>query len=196
MEVLAFIINNVEKLGFPPSVREICEKFNMKSTATAFYYLKKLEKIGAIERDSSKNRHIRVSPEYMSDKLPENLVRMPMVGKIAAGQPITAIENKEDEYVFARELFKGDDQFILKVQGESMIEAGIFDGDMVIVNPQQTANNGDIVVALLEDEATLKRFFIEADGIRLQAENSSMADIFVKDVQILGLAVGLIRNRL
>ncbi len=178
-----FTANN----GFPPSIREICRDLHIKSTATAYYYLKKLEENGRIVKSPSKNRAIDV-PLRSATKT------IPLLGKIAAGTPILAIENIEEQYTLPVDLLPSGDCFVLTVSGNSMVESGIYNGDKIIVKQQNTAENGQIVAALIDDSATVKRFFKEKDYIRLHPENSAMKDIIVDDVVILGIVTGLIRK--
>lgn len=173
--------------GYPPSIREICAKCNIKSTATAHSYLEKLKSQGLIEKKAQKKRTLTLSQSNLFKKIP-------LVGTITAGQPIFAVENLEGYYPLPPEFNSGDDLFALKVKGDSMIEAGIYDKDVVIVKKQDTAENGDIVIALIDDSATVKRFFKASDKIILHPENSSMSDIILKSVQILGTVKGLIRK--
>lgn len=187
-KVLNFVSEFTKKNSYPPSVREMCAGLGISSTATIVYHLKKLEEQGKLSREKSRNRAIEVSGVSM-------LSGIPVVGKVAAGIPITATENVEDTLSFSQNLFGDQDElFILKVQGESMINAGIFDGDKIVVHKQENAENGEIVVAMIDGEATVKRFYKEKNQIRLQPENDFMSPIIVKDVQILGTVVGLIRN--
>lgn len=187
-KVLNFISEFTKKNSYPPSVREMCAGLGISSTATIVYHLKKLEEQGKLSREKSRNRAIEVSGVSM-------LSGIPVVGKVAAGIPITATENVEDTLSFSQNLFGDQDElFILKVQGESMINAGIFDGDKIVVHKQENAENGEIVVAMIDGEATVKRFYKEKNQIRLQPENDFMSPIIVKDVQILGTVVGLVRN--
>ena len=186
--VLNFIAEFTKKNSYPPSVREMCQGLGISSTATIVYHLKKLKEQGKLSREKSRNRAIEVSGVSM-------LSGIPVVGKVAAGTPITATENIEDTLSFSQNLFGDQDElFILNVQGESMINAGIFDGDKIVVHKQENAENGEIVVAMIDGEATVKRFYKEKNQIRLQPENDFMAPIIVKDAQILGTVVGLIRN--
>lgn len=191
--VLSFIKSFSVKHGYPPSVREICAGLNISSTASAYYYLKKLEKDGKLTKSPSKNRAIDIRDKDSINN--KDLINVPHLGKIAAGTPITAIENFEEVYPLPRDLFRsGDGMFMLTVKGSSMIEAGIFDGDKIIIKAQSSASNGEIVAALVEDEATVKRLFRRDGHIVLHPENSLMEDIIVNDAVILGVAVGLIRK--
>ncbi|AST91972.1 transcriptional repressor LexA [Sutcliffiella cohnii] len=195
-DILNFIKQEVQAKGYPPSVREIGEAVGLASSSTVHGHLARLESKGYIRRDPTKPRAIEVIS--LDDKqIPKvNAVNVPIVGKVTAGQPITAIENI-DEYFPLPDRYVAPDEhvFMLEVMGDSMIEAGILDGDLVIVRQQQSANNGDIVVAMTEDdEATVKRFFKEKDYIRLQPENSSLEPIIVRNVSILGKVIGVYRN--
>jgi repressor LexA len=196
-EILEYIKDEVRKKGYPPSVREIGEAVGLASSSTVHGHLSRLEKKGYIRRDPTKPRAIEVLDLKGDDfeQITPNTSYVPIIGKVTAGEPITAYENVED-YLPLPEKFVGDDNvFVLVIQGDSMIEAGIFDKDMVIVRQQQTANNGDIVVAMTEeDEATVKRFFKEKDFIRLQPENSSMEPIILQNCSILGKVIGVFRS--
>ncbi|CAM4207888.1 transcriptional repressor LexA [Paenibacillus tarimensis] len=195
--ILEFIKNEVRDKGYPPSVREIGEAVGLASSSTVHGHLDRLEKKGLIRRDPTKPRAIEILDQESEAEFnfPLAVSKVPVVGKVTAGLPITATENIE-EYFPLPSHFVGDDQiFMLNVIGESMIEAGIHDGDYVIVRQQQTANNGEIVVALTdEDEATVKTFYKEKDHIRLQPENATMEPIRLKQVSILGKVIGLFRD--
>ena len=177
-----------EKFGYPPTVRDICNDLSIKSTATAHYYLEKLKDRGLIEKRDDKKRAITVSGKK------NNSFQVPLIGTVTAGTPIFAVENFEDYYPLPLEFKSEEDVFMLKVQGESMINAGIFDGDKIIVKKQETAKNGDIVVALIDDSATVKRFFKKNGKIVLHPENDYMQDIVLDEVQILGVVTGLTRK--
>jgi len=202
-QILDFVNRQVEEKGYPPSVREICSAVGFKSTSTVHGYLQKLEKEGLISKDPTKPRALKVisSNKPRQKAYPQSdfysakeLVNVPIVGKVTAGQPILAVENIEDTFPIPVEYVKNSTAFMLRVQGDSMVEAGIFDGDLVLVRQQQTASNGDIVVALIGDEATVKTFYKEKDHIRLQPENRFMDPIIVKDnVTILGKVKGVFR---
>ncbi|ASF39554.1 MULTISPECIES: transcriptional repressor LexA [Halobacillus] len=196
-EILDFIKEQVIMKGYPPSVREIGQSVGLASSSTVHGHLSRLEKKGYIRRDPTKPRAIEVIELEEDHSIPRSEASYaPVIGKVTAGSPITAVENIE-EYVPLPDSLAGtdDNTFVLVVQGESMIEAGILDGDMVIVRQQQTAQNGDIVVAMTEDEeATVKRFFKERNHIRLQPENATMEPILLNDVAILGRVVGLYRT--
>jgi repressor LexA len=197
LEILDFIKVEVKKKGYPPSVREIGEAVGLASSSTVHGHLSRLEKKGFIRRDPTKPRAIEVlNLESEGMPLPDKKTTyVPVLGKVTAGIPITAIENVEDYLPLPEHLVSDDKVYILVIQGDSMIEAGIFDGDMVIVRQQQTANNGDIIVAMTEeDEATVKRFFREKDYIRLQPENSTMEPILLKECTVLGKVIGVFRT--
>lgn len=195
-DILNFIKKEVQYKGYPPSVREIGEAVGLASSSTVHGHLARLESKGLIRRDPTKPRAIEIRD--MEDEMTPRIsaVNVPIIGKVTAGQPITAIENVEDYFPLPERYVAPDEQvFMLEVMGDSMIEAGILDGDYVIVRQQQSANNGDIVVAMTEDdEATVKRFFKEKDYIRLQPENSTLEPIIVRNVSILGKVIGVYRN--
>ncbi|WP_017727424.1 transcriptional repressor LexA [Halalkalibacterium ligniniphilum] len=196
-EILDYIKTEVRKKGYPPSVREIGEAVGLASSSTVHGHLSRLEKKGYIRRDPTKPRAIEILEleDSLSHVEETRTTYAPVIGKVTAGLPITAIENVEDYLPLPERLVANDQVYVLVIQGESMIEAGIYDGDMVIVRQQQTANNGDIVVAMTEDnEATVKRFFREKDYIRLQPENSTMEPIILKDVTVLGKVIGVFRT--
>ena len=190
-KVLEYIKKQIKDTGYPPSVREMSAALGFKSTSSAHQYIWRLAEKGYIDKGDLKTRAIRVVGT-------ESTISVPIVGKVAAGEPILATENIEDYMSIGESFFTKDalqnDNFILKVQGESMIEAGINDGDYIIVTKQSTARNGQIVVAMIEGEATVKTFYKEDGYIRLQPENSTMDPIIVKDCQILGKVIGLFRK--
>lgn len=196
--ILEFIRNEVRMKGYPPSVREIGEAVGLASSSTVHGHLDRLEKKGLIRRDPTKPRAIELLGQENSDHLglfAHSVARVPVIGKVTAGVPITATENIEDYFPLPQHYSGDGEVFMLSVMGDSMIEAGIHNGDFVIVRQQQTANNGDIVVAMTEeDEATVKTFYKEKDHIRLQPENSTMEPIRLKHVSILGKVVGLFRD--
>ena len=178
--------------GYPPSVREIGERVGLSSSSTIHAHLKALEKRGLIQRDPTKPRALRSGPQM--PPVPESIV-MPILGRVAAGVPITAQEDIEGEFVLPSSFApRASDQFMLRVQGESMIEAAILDGDLILVRPQKTASNGEIVVAMLEGEATVKRFYKEEGRVRLQPENASMEPIYASDVEIIGRVEAVVRR--
>ena len=194
-QILDFIKAEVRRVGFPPTVRDIGAAVGLSSSSTVHSHLAALEAKGLIRRDPSKPRALEVTGH--NDDLREvdySVRRLPLVGQVAAGAPILAAENIEQTMTLPVELVHDDSTFILKVKGESMIEAGILDGDFVVVRQQATADNGDIVVAMIEDEATVKTFYREADRIRLQPENSSMDPIYATDLSILGKVVAVFRR--
>ena len=191
-EILEDIRETILAKGYPPAVREICEAVHLKSTSSVHSHLETLEKNGYIRRDPTKPRTIEILDDDFALTRRE-MVNVPVVGTVAAGQPILANENIEDYMPIPVEMLPNKEVFMLKVKGESMIEAGIFNNDKVIVAKQSTANNGDMVVALVEDSATVKTFYKENGHIRLQPENASMDPIIVNDVQILGKVIGLFR---
>ena len=192
-QILAVIQSAIKAKGYPPSVREIGEAVGLKSPSTVHMHLNKLEQLGAIRRESEKNRAIDVVGSSTLRNAPMTMV--PLVGRVTAGQPILATENIEDSYPFPADLVGQEDVFMLKVDGESMIQAGIFDGDYLIVRDQDSARNGDIVVALVDgEEATVKRFFHEKDRVRLQPENDRMDPIYSRDVAVLGKVIGVYRK--
>ncbi|WP_110111946.1 transcriptional repressor LexA [Bacillus sp. CGMCC 1.16541] len=196
-DILNFIKQEVKVKGYPPSVREIGEAVGLASSSTVHGHLARLESKGLIRRDPTKPRAIEILDLDESATVPRsNVVNIPVIGKVTAGLPITAIENVEEYFPLPDKYVAPDDQvFMLEIMGDSMIEAGILDGDMVIVRQQNTANNGDIVVAMTEeDEATVKRFFKESTFIRLQPENSTMEPIILHNVTILGKVIGVYRN--
>ena len=191
-ETYEFIASYINKNKYPPSIREICSSVKLDSTSSVVYHLKKLEKMGKITRSDNKNRAIELTDDVSNYPT----ISLPIVGTIAAGQPILAEENLVDNIVVAEDLFSGTNMFILQVQGESMINAGIFDGDYVVISKQKVANNGEIVACLIENEATVKRIYKENGYFRLQPENDGMRPIFTEQLEILGKVVGLIRNRI
>jgi repressor LexA len=195
-DILQYIKASVKEKGYPPSVREIGEAVGLASSSTVHGHLARLESKGLIRRDPTKPRAIEIL-DLVEDSIPRNkVVNVPLIGKVTAGQPITAVENVEEFFPLPERLAPSDEQvFMLEIMGDSMIEAGILDGDFVIVRQQQTANNGDIVVAMTEeDEATVKRFFKEKDFVRLQPENSSMSPLILRNVSILGKVIGVYRQ--
>ena len=201
--ILKYIEKQVNLKGYPPSVREIGKAVGLSSTATVHGYLAKLEEKGYIKKESQKGRTLRLlkggaegnkdnaSKEFYSGK---EMVEVPVIGKITAGAPILAVENVTDTFPIPIDFVGNSESFMLTVRGESMIEAGILDGDYILIKKQNTANNGEIVVALIEDEATVKTFYKEKDHIRLQPENSTMEPIIVPDCKILGKVAGVFRK--
>ncbi len=191
-QILEFISRTIEEQGYPPTVREIGAEVGLKSSSSVHYHLKMLEKEGFISRDGSLTRAIRVSEGEDVER--SDTAYLPLVGRVAAGEPILATENIERLVPTSEDLFGQGEMFLLEVQGDSMIEAGILDGDLVVVNEQPTAEDGEIVVAMLEDEATVKYLHRHPDRVELRPANSSMEPIFADDVQIIGRVRGVIRS--
>ncbi|MBH0173175.1 transcriptional repressor LexA [Fictibacillus sp. 23RED33] len=194
LDILAFIKEEVSQKGYPPSVREIGEAVGLASSSTVHGHLARLEKKGLIRRDPTKPRAIEVLG--LEDNIPSvRSVSIPVIGKVTAGIPISAVENVEEYFPLPEHVVGDENVFMLSVVGDSMIEAGIFNRDLVVVKQQPTANNGDIIVAMTdEDEATVKRFFKERNHIRLQPENSSMEPIILQSCTILGKVIGVYRS--
>lgn len=206
-DILNFIEKQIEERGYPPSVREIGKSVGLSSTATVHGYLNKLEEKGYVRKENQKGRALKLLKGSKSNKKsaefkPEGkyayaekeLVEVPVVGKITAGEPILAVENLTDVFPIPLDFVGGSESFMLVVRGESMIEAGILDGDYILVKKQNVARNGEIVVALIGDEATVKTFYKEKDHIRLQPENSTMDPIIVPNCEILGKVSGVFRK--
>ena len=191
-EILEYIKSQIINKGYPPSVRDICEAVNLKSTSSVHSHLETLEKNGYIRRDPTKPRAIEIMDDSFNLSRRE-VVNVPMVGTVAAGQPILAQEHIEGYFPIPAEYMPNTDCFMLKVKGESMINAGIFDGDYIMVRQQNVASNGEMIVALVDDSATVKTFYKENGHYRLQPENDSMDPIIVDDVQILGKVCGVFR---
>lgn len=191
-EILEFIKDQILTRGFPPAVREICEAVNLKSTSSVHSHLETLEKNGYIRRDPTKPRAIEILDDQFNLTRRE-MVQVPIIGQVAAGQPILAQENIEDYFPFPADQMPNKQLFLLRVKGESMINAGILDGDYVLVEQEATASNGDMVVALIEDGATVKTFYKEEGVFRLQPENDFMDPIIVREVSILGKVIGVMR---
>lgn len=200
-KILDFLNEQVRIKGYPPSVREICAAVGFKSTSTVHSYLEKLKKEGLIQKDATKPRALKIvrndnyetqTKEVYSRR---EMVEVPIIGKVTAGLPILAVENIEDTFPLPLDFVQGSTAFMLRVQGDSMIEAGIFDRDFILVKQQSTATNGDIVVALIGDEATVKTFYKENGYVRLQPENKYFEPIIVRDnFSILGKVVGVFRK--
>lgn len=204
-EILDYVYKCVHENGYPPSVREICSAVGFKSTSTVHSYLQKLIDSGLLQKDPTKPRAIKILnktnqvKESRTNKdgyyTTREMVDVPVVGKVTAGQPILAVENITDTFPLPVDFVQNSDAFMLRIQGDSMVEAGILDKDFVLVRQQSSANNGDIVVALIGDEATCKTFYREKDHVRLQPQNSSMEPIIVKDnLSILGKVIGVFRR--
>jgi len=194
--ILNFIKNEIGKKGYPPSVREICKAVELSSTSTVHSHLTALEKKGYIRKGNNKNRAIEVIDQdtVMYDLPKKEITHIPLIGSIAAGQPILAVENVEDLFPVPVEWVDNSESFVLKVKGDSMIDAGIFDGDYVVISRTSVARNGEIIAALVDEEATLKRFFREKHHIRLQPENKTMSPLLVEDVIVLGRLKCVIRK--
>ena len=192
-EILEYIKNEIINRGFPPTVRDICDAVNLKSTSSVHSHLETLERNGYIRRDPTKPRAIEIVDDNFNLTRRE-LVNVPVVGRVAAGEPILAVENVENYFPIPAEFMPNSQTFILNVKGESMVNAGILDGDQILVQQQSTAENGEIVVALIDDSATVKTFYKEDGYYRLQPENDAMEPIIVKgELQILGKVIGVFR---
>ncbi len=198
-KILIFIAREIKRTGYPPTIREIASAVDLSSSATVHSHLKKLEKMGYIKRNSNRPRAISLlyheNDSGFPDNTTNNLVFVPLVGTIAAGIPVLAEENIEDYYPLTSDFVKGQKEvFMLRVRGDSMVNAGILDRDYVVVRKQESAINGEIIVALLEDEATIKRFFKDTKQIKLLPENDHMRPILVKNIKILGKVIGVVRK--
>ena len=191
-EILEYIKNTILKKGYPPTVREICEAVRLKSTSSVHSHLETLERNGYIRRDPTKPRAMEILDDTFGLTRRE-MVQVPMIGTVAAGLPILAEENIEEYFPIPAELLPNSQTFMLRIKGNSMINAGIFEGDRVIVEQTPTAENGDIVVALIDDSATVKRFYKEGDHYRLQPENDTMEPIIVSNLNVLGKVIALFR---
>lgn len=191
-EILEYIKETILKKGYPPTVREICEAVRLKSTSSVHSHLETLERNGFIRRDPTKPRAMEILDD-MFGLTRREMVQIPMIGTVTAGQPILAEENIEDYFPVPADLLPNTQTFMLRIKGNSMINAGIFDGDRVIVERTPTAENGDIVVALIDDSATVKRFYKEDGYYRLQPENDAMEPIIVTNMNVLGKVIGLFR---
>ena len=204
--ILKFIEKSIKNNGYPPSVREIGKSVGLKSTATVHGYLASLEEKGYIKKESQKGRTLKLLKGGFDDEFENQMeiqkevytsremVDVPVIGKITAGEPILAVENVTDTFPIPLDFVGNSESFMLTVRGESMIEAGILDGDYILVRKQKTATNGEIVVALIEDEATVKTFYKEKDHIRLQPENCTLDPIIVPNCEILGKVIGVFRK--
>lgn len=192
LEILEYIKSQILERGFPPAVREICEAVNLKSTSSVHSHLETLEKNGYIRRDPTKPRAIEILDDNFNLTRRE-MVNVPIVGQVAAGEPILAQQNIENYFPIPVDFMPNNSTFLLKVKGESMINAGILNGDMVLVEETRTASNGDMVVAMVEDGATVKTFYKEEGVFRLQPENDFMDPIIVEEVTILGKVIGVFR---
>lgn len=199
-EILEYIREDIKSLGYPPSVREICKGVGLKSTSSVHTYLTQLDEAGLITKTGLKTRAIRILDEDngLASKEDKNMISLPIVGNVAAGAPILAEENIEDYFKIDSNYLKKssviNETYMLKVRGDSMINVGIYSGDYIIVEKTSNAINGEIVVALIEDEATVKTFYKEKEHVRLQPENDTMQPIITRDVKILGKVIGLFRK--
>ena len=191
-EILEFIKSEILHRGYPPAVRDICEAVHLKSTSSVHSHLETLEKNGYIRRDPTKPRAIEIMDDTFN-LLRREVVNVPVLGRVAAGEPLFAQENIESYFPIPAEYMPNQEAFILQVKGDSMVNAGILDGDHIMVKSQPTADNGDVVVALIDDSATVKTFYREDDHIRLQPENDTMEPIIVDDCKILGKVYGVFR---
>lgn len=191
-EILEYMKQEILNKGYPPTVRDICEAVKLKSTSSVHSHLETLEKNGYIRRDPTKPRAIEIIDDNFNLTRRE-MTNVPMVGRVAAGEPILAVENIESYFPIPTEYMPNAESFMLKVKGESMINAGIFDGDQILVEKCSTARNGDMVVALVDDSATVKTFYKEGDHIRLQPENDTMDPIIVDHCEIMGKVFGVFR---
>lgn len=191
-EILEYIKKEILNKGYPPAVREICEAVNLKSTSSVHSHLETLEKNGYIRRDPTKPRAIEIMDDNFN-LVRREIVNVPIIGTVAAGNPILAVEHIENYFPIPTEYMPNEESFMLVVKGDSMINVGIFDGDKVLVKKQSVAKNGDIVVALVDDSATVKTFYKEDGFYRLQPENDSMEPIIVSEVEILGKVFGVFR---
>ena len=191
-EILDYIKSEILNRGFPPAVREICEAVNLKSTSSVHAHLETLEKNGYIRRDPTKPRAIEILDDNFN-MVRRELVNVPVVGRVAAGEPILATENLESYFPVPAEYVPKNPTFMLTVKGDSMINAGIFSGDHLLIEQKSTAENGEIIVALLDDSATVKTFYKEDGHYRLQPQNDAMEPIITDDVQILGKVIGVFR---
>ena len=191
-EILEYIKSQILERGFPPAVRDICEAVHLKSTSSVHSHLETLEKNGYIRRDPTKPRAIEILDDSFNFTRRE-MVNVPIVGRVAAGEPLLAEQNIEEYFPIPMDFMPNKQTFMLKVKGESMINAGILDGDYVLVEERKTAHNGEMIVALVDDGATVKRFYKEEGIIRLQPENDTMEPIIVPDCTILGKVIGVFR---
>ena len=194
-EILEYIKNEIINRGFPPTVRDICDAVNLKSTSSVHSHLETLERNGYIRRDPTKPRAIEIVDDNFNLARRE-LVNVPVVGRVAAGEPILAVENVENYFPIPAEFMPNSQTFMLNVKGESMVNAGILDGDQILVQQQSTAENGEIVVALIDDSATVKTFYKEDGHYRLQPQNSSMEPIIIDNVEIIGKVISLFRPKI
>jgi len=193
-QILQYIMQHIELHGYPPTVREIGEAVNLSSSSTVHAHLRNLEQSGLIKREAVLTRAIRLAPGATGSFQPKHILSLPVVGTVAAGKPALAVEDIEDTYPVPQEFLAGGDGFMLRVRGDSMIEDGIRDGDYVIVRRQPTAESSDTVVAIVDNEATVKRFYREDDRVRLQPANPALQPMYFEDVAVVGKVVGLVRR--
>ena len=196
IQILQYIKDELTLRGYPPSIREICKAVGLSSTSSVHAHLNTLEEKGYIKKETNKRRALELIDvdDICSDMPKKEIINLPVIGTVTAGSPILAVENIEDTLPISIDFVGNKESYVLRVKGDSMIEAGILDGDHVIVNSQHDAKNGDIVVALIGDEATVKTFYREKDNIRNQTQNSSMDPILIKDPYILGVVKALVRK--
>ena len=190
--ILDYIKEEILKKGYPPTVREICERVGLRSTSSVHSHLNTLEENGYIRRDPTKPRAIEIIDDEFG-LTRRDMTNIPIIGRVAAGEPLLAVENIEDYFSLPTEFLPNNETFILKIQGESMINIGFYDGDFLIVEKVNSANNGDVVVALIDDSVTVKTFYKEDGYYRLQPENDTMDPIIVKECSILGKVFGVFR---
>ena len=199
-QLFNFIKNYQNDNGYPPTVREMCKAIKVSSTSTIFYYLNKLENSNKIKKNPNKNRALEIIDNEIATITTikpfndEGLTKIPVLGTVTCGEPILAVQTTDEYFMVSQTLFKGDNLFMLTAKGDSMINAGIYDGDKIVLRQQSSADNGDIVAALIDDSATIKRFFKENGHFRLQPENDEFSPIIVDNVQILGKVIGLVRK--
>ena len=199
-QLFNFIKNYQNDNGYPPTVREMCKAIKVSSTSTIFYYLNKLENSNKIKKNPNKHRALEIIDNEIATITAikpfndEGLTKIPVLGTVTCGEPILAVQTTDEYFMVSQTLFKGDNLFMLTAKGDSMINAGIYDGDKIVLRQQSSADNGDIVAALIDDSATIKRFFKENGHFRLQPENDEFSPIIVDNVQILGKVVGLVRK--
>ena len=196
VQILKYIKDELTIRGYPPSIREICKAVDLSSTSSVHAHLNTLEEKGYIKKGTNKRRALELIDvdDICSDMPKKEIINLPIIGTVTAGSPILAVENIDDTLPISIDFVGNKESYVLKIKGESMIEAGILNGDYVIVNSQHNAKNGDIVVALIDDEATVKRFYKEKDHIRLQPQNSSMDPILIKEPYILGVVKAVVRK--
>lgn len=193
-QILQYIVQHIDMRGYPPTVREIGEAVNLSSSSTVHAHLRSLEDAGMIGRDAVLTRAIRPLPGMQPKTQAQRIITVPVLGRIAAGKPALAVEDAEEMFPLPSDFLSGGEGFMLRIKGESMIDDGIREGDLVVVRKQDTADNGDVVVAMVDSEATVKRFFRENGRIRLQPANSGMEPIYADNVFIVGKVVGLVRR--